>query len=82
MISYANKHPRVNVLNPGSGVGGHCIAIDPWFIVSEAGENAKLIKAARKRNDDKPIWVVEKVMSGASGRFNRRKFGEKKLTNI
>jgi len=65
VISYANKHPRVNVLNPGSGVGGHCIAIDPWFIVAEARENAKLIKTARKRNDDKPIWVVEKVVREA-----------------
>ncbi len=65
VIGYANKHPRVNVLNPGSGVGGHCIAIDPWFIVSEAGEDAKLIKAARKRNDDKPRWVVEKVIREA-----------------
>jgi len=61
LISLANRHPRVNVLRPGPGVGGHCIAIDPWFIVHSAPEQAKLIRAAREVNDRKPHWVLDKV---------------------
>lgn len=61
LINLANKHPRVNILQPGPGVGGHCIAVDPWFIVSEDKKNSKLIKAARNVNDDKVNWVIEKV---------------------
>ena len=61
LISLANRHPRVNILQPGPGVGGHCIAVDPWFIVSEAPEIAKLVKMARDVNDGKPKWVVNKV---------------------
>lgn len=61
LISLANRHPRVNVLQPGPGVGGHCIAVDPWFIVSSAPEEARLIKTARTVNDNKPEWVLEKV---------------------
>lgn len=66
VIKLANRHPRVNILNPGPGVGGHCIAVDPWFIVSRAPELARLIKTAREVNDSKPDWVVEKVKSSAS----------------
>lgn len=61
LIRLANRHPRVNILQPGPGVGGHCIAVDPWFIVNSAPEQAKLIRVARNINDDKPSWVVEKV---------------------
>ena len=61
LIALANRHPRVNILNPGPGVGGHCIAVDPWFIVSSAPEEAKLIHTARVINDAKPDWVVSKV---------------------
>lgn len=61
LIRLANRHPRVNVLQPGPGVGGHCIAVDPWFIVSSAPEEADLIRTARKVNDRKPEWVLEKV---------------------
>lgn len=61
LIKLANRHPRVNILQPGPGVGGHCIAVDPWFIVSAAPEEAKLIRAAREVNDGKPEWVIEKV---------------------
>lgn len=61
LIKLANRHPRVNILQPGPGVGGHCIAVDPWFIVSAAPEEAKLIRAAREVNDNKPQWVLEKV---------------------
>lgn len=61
LIKLANRHPRVNILQPGPGVGGHCIAVDPWFIVSAAPEEAKLIKTAREVNDSKPEWVIEKV---------------------
>lgn len=62
LIKLANKHPRVNILNPGPGVGGHCIAVDPWFIVHSAPEEARLIRSAREVNDAKPLWIVEKVM--------------------
>lgn len=61
LIRLANHHPRVNVLQPGPGVGGHCIAVDPWFIVSSAPEQAKLIRAAREVNDYKPQWVLDKI---------------------
>ena len=61
MIKMANYHPRVNILQPGPGVGGHCIAVDPWFIVSSAPEEARLIRTAREVNDGKPSYVVAKV---------------------
>ena len=65
LISLANRHPRVNILNPGPGVGGHCIAVDPWFIVSRAPELARLIRTAREINDFKPGWVIEKTRRSA-----------------
>ncbi len=61
LINLANHHPRVNILQPGPGVGGHCIAVDPWFIVSKTPEQARLIKIARVVNDSKPEWVIDKV---------------------
>jgi len=61
LIALANRHPRVNILQPGPGVGGHCIAVDPWFIVSSAPELARLTRTAREVNDAKPQWVIEKV---------------------
>ena len=61
LIRLANRHPRVNILLPGPGVGGHCIAVDPWFIVAQNPEEARLIRAAREVNDGKPHWVVEKT---------------------
>lgn len=67
LLSLANRHPRVNILQPGPGVGGHCIAVDPWFIVSKSPEKAPLIHAARKVNDAKPTWVIEKVKIAISG---------------
>lgn len=66
LIELANRHPRVNILQPGPGVGGHCIAVDPWFIVSENPEQARLIRAAREVNDFKPKWVIKKVESAIS----------------
>lgn len=66
----ANKHPRVNVLMPGPGVGGHCISVDPWFIVSEYPEEAKLIKMARQTNDEKPVQVVKNIMRLIEGMDN------------
>ncbi|MFT4800311.1 MAG: UDP-N-acetyl-D-mannosaminuronic acid dehydrogenase [Flavobacteriaceae bacterium] len=63
LIKLANKHPRVNILNPGSGVGGHCIAVDPYFIVSEYPMESKIIKSARNVNDYKSFWCVEKIQS-------------------
>ncbi|AUD78506.1 UDP-N-acetyl-D-mannosamine dehydrogenase [Kangiella profundi] len=61
LIELANRHPRVNILQPGAGVGGHCIAVDPWFIVNKTPEEARLIHTARQVNDYKPAWVVERV---------------------
>jgi UDP-N-acetyl-D-mannosaminuronic acid dehydrogenase len=61
LINLANHHPRVNILQPGPGVGGHCIAVDPWFIVDAAPEAAKLIRTARMVNDSKPYFVIEKI---------------------
>lgn len=61
LIRLANRHPRVNILQPGAGVGGHCIAVDPWFIVDKTPEQARLIRVAREVNDGKPHWVVDKV---------------------
>lgn len=61
LIKLANRHPRINILQPGPGVGGHCIAVDPWFIVSKTPEEAKLIHTARMVNDAKPEWVINKV---------------------
>ncbi len=61
LIALANRHPRVNILQPGAGVGGHCIAVDPWFIVDTSPEQARIIRTAREVNDHKPEWVLEKV---------------------
>ncbi len=61
LVALANRHPRVNILQPGPGVGGHCIAVDPWFIVSSVPDYAKLIRAARNVNDSKPKWVLDKI---------------------
>lgn len=63
LIALANRHPRVNILQPGPGVGGHCIAVDPWFIVSKTPDLARLIRTAREVNDAKPNWVIEKVQA-------------------
>ncbi|HCV03549.1 MAG TPA: UDP-N-acetyl-D-mannosamine dehydrogenase [Pseudoalteromonas sp.] len=65
LIKLANRHPRVNILSPGPGVGGHCIAVDPWFIVDSAPESAKIIRTAREINDNKPHYVIDKVKKAA-----------------
>jgi UDP-N-acetyl-D-mannosaminuronic acid dehydrogenase len=62
LIELANHHPRVKILRPGPGVGGHCIAVDPWFIVDAAPEQAHLIRAARLVNDGKPAWVLKRIL--------------------
>ncbi|MGU3437177.1 UDP-N-acetyl-D-mannosamine dehydrogenase [Actinomycetes bacterium M1A6_2h] len=66
LIELANHHPRVNILQPGPGVGGHCIAVDPWFIVAADRENSNLIRTAREVNDGKPKWVISKVEEACS----------------
>jgi len=68
LIQLANRHPRVNILQPGVGVGGHCIAVDPWFIVSRDERNSKLIKAAREVNNFKTEWVIEKIKTAVANR--------------
>lgn len=65
LIKLSNRHPRVNILNPGPGVGGHCIAVDPWFIVDSCPEEAKIIKQARLTNDSKPYYVLDKIIDAA-----------------
>ncbi len=65
VIALSNRHPRVNILQPGVGVGGHCIAVDPWFIVASDPGNARLIRTAREVNDAKPGWVVDQIAAAA-----------------
>ena len=65
LIELANKHPRVNILQPGCGVGGHCIAVDPWFIVSDFPEQAHIIKRARETNDYKADWCANRVIDAS-----------------
>lgn len=65
LIELANRHPRVNILQPGPGVGGHCIAVDPWFIVDSAPEQARLIRTAREVNDSKPLYVLARIKQKA-----------------
>ena len=69
-IALANKHPRVSILTPGPGVGGHCIAVDPWFIVDSAPEQSRLIRAAREINDGKTAYVFDRIIA-AAGRFRQ-----------
>ncbi|KUM41127.1 UDP-N-acetyl-D-mannosamine dehydrogenase [Arthrobacter sp. EPSL27] len=66
LIRLANHHPRVNILQPGPGVGGHCIAVDPWFIVAADPENSALIRTAREVNDGKPGYIVDQVRKAIS----------------
>lgn len=66
LIKLANQHPRVNILQPGAGVGGHCIAVDPWFIVAQNPQQARLIRTAREVNDSKPKWVIEQVKAAVA----------------
>jgi UDP-N-acetyl-D-mannosaminuronic acid dehydrogenase len=72
LIDLANHHPRVNILQPGPGVGGHCIAVDPWFIVASAPDRAHLIRAARQVNDEKPEFVTSKICERAEDLKARR----------
>ena len=76
LIKLANKHPRVSILQPGIGVGGHCIAVDPWFIISQDNKNSKLIQTARKVNNYKTKWVIEKIKN------NIKKSVHKKNNNL
>lgn len=70
LIELANRHPRVNILTPGPGVGGHCIAIDPWFIIDSAPDLARLISTAREVNDSKPEYIIQKIKDKAE-RFKK-----------
>ncbi len=65
LIKLTNRHPRVNVLQPGAGVGGHCIAVDPWFIVHAGGDDARIIKTAREVNTYKTEWAIEKIKNAS-----------------
>ena len=75
LIALANRHPRVNILQPGAGVGGHCIAVDPWFIIARDPENARLMRTAREVNNDKTQWVIEQIKltaQAAEARLGRK----------
>lgn len=72
LIDLANRHPRVNILQPGCGVGGHCIAVDPWFLIHQAPDKTRLMRTAREVNNGKPKYVVQKVLAKAE-RFKRPK---------
>ena len=75
LIQLANRHPRVNILHPGTGVGGHCIAVDPWFIVASDPDNARIIRTAREVNNYKTEWVIEQIkiaVADASARTGRK----------
>jgi UDP-N-acetyl-D-mannosaminuronic acid dehydrogenase len=68
VITLANRHPRVDILRPGPGVGGHCVAVDPWFVVGAAPRQARLIRTAREVNDQRPDHVLDEITRTA-GRF-------------
>lgn len=68
LIDLANRHPRVDILSPGTGVGGHCIAVDPWFLVDAAPDATQLVRTAREVNDAKPGWVVARILEAVRGR--------------
>jgi len=68
LIRLANRHPRVNILQPGPGVGGHCIAVDPWFIVAQSPDEARLIRTARIVNDSKPDVVIQQIVAHTSAK--------------
>jgi len=75
LIQLANRHPRVNILQPGAGVGGHCIAVDPWFIVARNPEQAQLIRTAREVNNHKSVWATNQIkiaVADASARTGRQ----------
>lgn len=75
LIQLANRHPRVNILQPGAGVGGHCIAVDPWFIVARDEENSRLIRTAREVNNYKTVWAIDQIkiaVADASARIGKK----------
>lgn len=75
LIQLANRHPRVNILQPGAGVGGHCIAVDPWFIVARDVENSRLIRTAREVNNYKTVWAIDQIkiaVADASAKIGRK----------
>jgi UDP-N-acetyl-D-mannosaminuronic acid dehydrogenase len=76
LIRLANRHPRVNILQPGPGVGGHCIAVDPWFIVHRTPSQSRLIHTARLVNDEKPQWVEHKVVQAIDSVVRDQKIDE------
>lgn len=78
LIRLANRHPRVNILQPGAGVGGHCIAVDPWFIVHKGGKDAKIIRTAREVNTYKTEWTIEKIKNAAL-EFEKANGGKAKI---
>lgn len=81
LIKLANHHPRVNILQPGCGVGGHCIAVDPWFIINQAPQQSQLIRCAREINNHKPEWVLSKIKE-ATEQFTALQNGAKPIIAV
>ena len=69
LIGLANRHPRVRIMEPGPGVGGHCIPVDPWFLVESAPRDTSLIRSARKVNERKTRWVLQRIRKQEAARF-------------
>ena len=82
LINLANRHPRVDILRPGPGVGGHCIAVDPWFIVSTAPELSRIITTAREINDSKPKWVADKALKTINQLRRERGFDSEEPVSV
>ena len=74
LISHANLHPRVDILKPGPGVGGHCVAVDPWFIVASSPKSSNLIRTARNVNDNKPQWIIQKFRETVQSLISNQHF--------
>jgi len=80
LIALANKHPRVNILNPGCGVGGHCIAVDPYFLLSEFPKESQMIGKARDINNHKSLWCINKILESQQDFIQNNGF--KPITSI
>lgn len=82
LIRLANHHPRVSILQPGAGVGGHCIAVDPWFIVDKTPDLARIIRTAREVNDHKPKWVADRIREAIASKRSESETGEGRRVKV
>lgn len=82
LIRLANHHPRVSILQPGAGVGGHCIAVDPWFIVDKTPDLARIIRTAREVNDHKPKWVADRIRAAIASKRSESETGDGRIVKV